>query len=77
MNVHESHNQSVRLGNLAFRSFFMKLQMYDIYLFGLLFRDMIEKYQVCVRVIGDIDLLPKDVQCSIARVVEFSKTFSR
>jgi len=40
-------------------------------------KDMIEKHQVCVRVIGDINLLPKDVQCSIARVVEFSKNFSR
>ena len=41
------------------------------------FRDMIEKHQVCVRVIGDINLLPKDVQHSIARVVEFSKNYSR
>ena len=65
------------IAEYASPSFFMKIQIFDTYLFGLLLRDMIEKHQVCVRVIGDINLLPKDVQCSIARVVEFSKNFSR
>ncbi|XP_077977079.1 dehydrodolichyl diphosphate synthase complex subunit DHDDS-like [Glandiceps talaboti] len=36
-------------------------------------KDMIQKYGVCVRVLGDISLLPNDVQDAIADAVNFSK----
>ena len=36
-------------------------------------RDMIEKHGICVRALGDLSLLPVDVQRSIARVMKFSR----
>ena len=35
------------------------------------------KYGVCVRVLGDVSLLPEDVRISVARVVDFSKMNSK
>ncbi|XP_065057833.1 dehydrodolichyl diphosphate synthase complex subunit DHDDS-like [Rhopilema esculentum] len=40
-------------------------------------KDMIMKYGVCVRVLGDASLLPEDVRTSVARVVDFSKMNSK
>lgn len=40
-------------------------------------KDMIQKHGVCVRVIGNISLLPLDVQQHIAEVVNFSKNNDR
>ncbi|KAH3738333.1 hypothetical protein DPMN_044967 [Dreissena polymorpha] len=38
---------------------------------------MIEKHEVCVRVLGNIALLPEDVQRTIAEVVSLSKHNTR
>ncbi|XP_070568689.1 dehydrodolichyl diphosphate synthase complex subunit DHDDS-like isoform X1 [Ptychodera flava] len=40
-------------------------------------KDSIQKYGVCVRVLGDISMLPKDVQELISEAVEFSKNNDR
>ncbi|XP_048578160.1 dehydrodolichyl diphosphate synthase complex subunit DHDDS isoform X2 [Nematostella vectensis] len=40
-------------------------------------RDMIDKHGVCVRVLGDLSMLPDDLQRSIARAVNFSKHNTR
>ena len=36
-------------------------------------REMIKKHGVCVRALGDLTLLPEDLQRSVARVVNFSQ----
>lgn len=36
-------------------------------------REMIQKHGICVRALGDLTLLPEDVQRSVARVVKFSQ----
>ena len=36
-------------------------------------REMIQKHGVCVRALGDLTLLPEDLQRSVARVVKFSQ----
>ena len=36
-------------------------------------REMIQKHGVCVRALGDLTLLPEDLQRSVARVVNFSQ----
>ena len=35
--------------------------------------DVIMKHGVCIRVLGDLELLPKDVLESVARAVNFSR----
>ena len=43
--------------------------------FFLLFpcREMIQKHGVCVRALGDLTMLPEDLQRSVASVVKFSQ----
>ena len=43
--------------------------------FFLLFlcREMIKKHGVCVRALGDLTMLPEDLQRSVATVVKFSQ----
>lgn len=36
-------------------------------------REMIQKHGVCVRALGDLTMLPEDLQRSVARVVKFSQ----
>ena len=36
-------------------------------------REMIKKHGVCVRALGDLTMLPEDLQRSVARVVKFSQ----
>ena len=38
-----------------------------------LYSDVIMKHGVCIRVLGDLDLLPRDVLESVARAVNFSR----
>nr|XP_002734350.1 PREDICTED: dehydrodolichyl diphosphate synthase-like [Saccoglossus kowalevskii] len=40
-------------------------------------KKMIQKYGVCIRVLGDIDLLPNDVKRAVAEAVNFSKHNNR
>ena len=39
--------------------------------------ELIQKHQVCVRVLGDVSLLPNDVQIAIAKCVNLSRTNKR
>ncbi len=41
--------------------------------FFYVFREMIAKHEVCIRVLGDLELLPDDVQQLIAEAVSFSR----
>lgn len=43
----------------------------------LFFRDKIQEYGVCVRVLGNVSLLPSDIQEIIAEVVTYSKDNTR
>lgn len=40
-------------------------------------KEMIEKHEVCVRVLGNISLLPEDIQRTVAEVVNTSKNNTR
>ncbi len=40
-------------------------------------RDLIMKHGVCIRVLGDLELLPPDVLSSVARAVNFSRNNDR
>ena len=39
--------------------------------------DLIEKHQLCVRVLGDVALLPHDVQVALAKAVHISRNHKR
>lgn len=39
----------------------------------LYFREMIAKHEVCIRVLGNLELLPPDIQQLIAEAVSFSR----
>jgi hypothetical protein len=39
--------------------------------------ELIQKHQVCVRVLGDVTLLPHDVQVAVARCVNLSRNNKR
>ena len=41
------------------------------------YRDKLEEHGVCVRVLGNISLLPQDVQKLIAKAVSISSHFNR
>ena len=43
----------------------------------LFIRDMIKKHGVCVQVLGDLTLLPVELQQSIARIVKLSRENTR
>lgn len=43
----------------------------------LILREMMDKHGVRVRVVGDLTMLPEDLQESIARAVSFSKHNTR
>lgn len=43
----------------------------------MLCRDLIMKHGVCIRVLGDLELLPPDVLASVARAVNFSRNNNR
>lgn len=40
-------------------------------------REMLQKHGVCVRALGDLTLLPEDLQRSIARVVKLSQNHTK
>lgn len=47
-----------------------------VLIFAVLFvshREMIQKHEVCVRVLGNLSLLPEDIQRTVAEVVNMSK----
>jgi len=46
-------------------------------LYACSFSELIMQHGVCIRVLGDLELLPRDVLESIARVVNFSRNNNR
>lgn len=44
---------------------------------GLFYRELIMKYGVCIRALGDLEMLPSDVLESVARAVNFTRGNSR
>lgn len=57
--------------------------MFCIYLDGtvlwvdLAYRELIMKHGVCIRVLGDLELLPRDVLEAVARAVNFTRNNTR
>ena len=47
--------------------------MYMKNVYFLLSSELIERHGVCIRVLGDIKLLPRDVQESVAKAVTMTK----
>ena len=40
-------------------------------------RELIQKHKVCIRILGDVELLPVDVQKTIAKAVVLSRNNKR
>lgn len=53
----------------------MRLNVNSLYACS--FSELIMRHGVCIRVLGDLELLPRDVLESIARVVNFSRNNNR
>lgn len=56
-------------------NFLVMSHVYFIHL--ILYRELIMKHGVCIRVLGDLELLPRDVLEAIAKAVNFTRNNDR